>query len=115
MRISDWSSDVCSSDLGLLAVQGLGEDGGQTLLADQLLEACTLRGGGLGTGGEAGDRLELQAIAREVAEGVVVDDHGGALAVRQAVDVLLVERLEPCAEVCGIGGAVTRSEARRVG
>src|SRR3546814_9471793 len=67
MRISDWSSDVCSSDLGGidrrgqpggagaddedLAVAGLGHDGGKLLGRDTPLE--NRDGGGALQGGEA--------------------------------------------------------------
>src|SRR3546814_17608172 len=43
MRISDWSSDVCSSDLALM-LQGTGSDVGKSVLVAALCRALTNRG-----------------------------------------------------------------------
>src|SRR3546814_1114890 len=78
MRISDWSSDVCSSDLG---VRGLGWVG--LGLGEELGEEW---GQGLGAGGvegvgadavEAGGEVAFVfAVAAEVEEAVFVDEGG---------------------------------------
>src|SRR3546814_8900869 len=72
MRISDWSSDVCSSDLRI--VVGLGEDGiveiarigavdgDQRQVAQTLAAAEWRRGGGLGLGDGLLRKLAAEAV-----------------------------------------------------
>ena len=59
---------------------------------DQLLEPGQVGRRRLGVGGEAGDRLEVQPVAREVAEGLVADDRGRALAGARPSAYSCVER-----------------------
>src|SRR3546814_3432275 len=66
MRISDWSSDVCSSDLALpqLGVQALGEGG------DETVGLCRAQGGpDVGVG-------DVGAEGHVAADGVVEEERG---------------------------------------
>src|SRR3546814_12348677 len=73
MRISDWSSDVCSSDLALtvrlLTRRTLGGRifEMQRLAAGQLREDRMRRRGGLGEAGQ--DQLQLAVIGGDIADG----------------------------------------------
>src|SRR3546814_20244244 len=42
MRMSDWSSDVCSSDLGLVVAAMAADDGGAGLVQADHLDVCAL-------------------------------------------------------------------------
>src|SRR3546814_13265651 len=75
MRISDWSSDVCSSDLG-----HLGGDRAQRadkLAGEQVGEALGIHGAAAEGGGGRGDRLRLLRHADEEL-GLDVDSHAVA-------------------------------------
>src|SRR3546814_18363465 len=90
MRISDWSSDVCSSDLQFL---DLGDD--LTVLAfrlDRCLGRCMkdrLAGGEmLHDGTENGGLEEVPLLIRDLGHGdeVAAEEHGGAaVALQQAL------------------------------
>ena len=62
-------AEVAGERVGHLAAgEALGEDGGDAVLGDQLLEPGQVGRRRLGVGGEAGDRLELQPVAGEVGD-----------------------------------------------
>src|SRR3546814_8643196 len=79
MRISDWSSDGCSSDLDMLERLGMSANGDQTdvryqtarsiamdkAMAEGMGEAATSRGEGLE---ELRNRLATASTAKEVAD-----------------------------------------------
>ena len=69
--------------------------------------------------GEADDALEVHAVALEVAEGLVRDDHRGAFARRPALGVRRIELLEVGAHVRSVGrvavGAVRVGLGQTVG
>src|SRR3546814_7723442 len=73
MRISDWSSDVCSSDLALQAtvVETLDAEA-QAVHAGGAItfEAAVLGGAGIGLQGDLATRGEAQAAAGLLQEGV---------------------------------------------
>src|SRR3546814_12702311 len=93
MRISDWSADVCSSDLGGIGAQrdGLGLVG----LARQLLAQQRRRL-------RLGDDLGLEVEARRVAE-------PGMARPREAVDAAVL------AAAVGIDGEIGRASRRERG
>ena len=88
------------------AGQPLGEDGGDPLVADEVLQPGEVRGGRLGVGGEAGDGREGQPVARQVAERVVDDHDGVALAVGQPVVYAASRRVSSRAQVVGVRGVL---------
>src|SRR3546814_10176410 len=100
MRISDWSSDVCSSDLDLalaLALRTGALDGEEALLGADLADAAT---------GRAGDRL--RAALRAAAVTGVAGDRGG----HPDIDLAAVESvLEADLEVVAEIGAAARAGA----
>src|SRR3546814_11687888 len=111
MRISDWSSDVCSSDLGVVA---------QAQLPHAAAGLVGQRGGrhaALVAPGLAGEVPQ----ALDVTGGAVVVAVGQALDVAAVVLALQLERaVDPQAFEAGGGdavavGHVARSEERRVG
>src|SRR3546814_2756865 len=66
MRISDWSSDVCSSDLGGLARGCLEVDGEHALVAVVVDEQ---RPAGMGVAGDVAlDRLDLDDLCPQIGE-----------------------------------------------
>src|SRR3546814_8339121 len=84
MRISDWSSDVCSSDLGTLRLGDLGSDearqAGIAASADGFNRARTACRGGLFEGGAADGEDQLLIFALDGRVGVAgVDRSGEAL------------------------------------
>src|SRR3546814_1903923 len=84
MRISDWSSDVCSSDLGTLRLGDLGSDearqAGIAASADGFNRARTAGRGGLFEGGAADGEDQLRIFALDGRVGVAgVDRSGEAL------------------------------------
>src|SRR3546814_9465153 len=90
MRISDWSSDVCSSDLIILVRPDLGQ-----------IEGIEVVGGGIGLR----HHLHAQGPARKVAgiDGTqqvalmalaIGADQGGGLGVGQILDALLAAEVE---------------------
>ena len=91
---------------GLGADQRLGEDRGDPVGADQVLEPSEVRGRRLGVGGEAGDRLDVHAVLLQVAERVVRRHDGVARAVGEPGRVLVVQRDQLSAQ--GAGACVVR-------
>src|SRR3546814_5250279 len=93
MRISDWSSDVCSSDLGLALGAGLGrtavqaaEDFAQVGLgADRAAFAVVDPGDGVlaDVGGGGGDAIGAAVVVRLV---VLAQRGGDAVALRRRLD-----------------------------
>src|SRR3546814_15735125 len=91
MRISDWSSDVCSSDLGLV-----------------------LRGGRERVLVLAGDLILLGEVLGGDAHVIAVEDVGQAV-LDHRVDQFETAHLLAAAHVLGVGGEAHRSEERREG
>src|SRR3546814_14322681 len=118
MRISDWSSDVCSSDLAVLDApmgapgmgEGLGiEPGGGEIIAAFALDLAAAFDAGLdhGDGGEAGEaRFAGIAAVREEP----VDGMADGVAAAFEADMIVVEGFGG-----GRGGVFGRSDERRVG
>src|SRR3546814_18141750 len=90
MRISDWSSDVCSSDLIENAFAGAGNDTLRGTAGDNVLGAGagndTITGGGGSDTIDAGEGLDTvvfsgaydaYTITREAATGDLLVEHGG--------------------------------------
>src|SRR3546814_8368106 len=80
MRISDWSSDVCSSDLVVQVRQRHADDGGEVVGEDQVEQGCDRMGSdlrpevverpphGVGSGGRGEDlpaRQEERRVGKE--------------------------------------------------
>src|SRR3546814_132809 len=80
MRISDWSSDVCSSDLHIYA-QVIDDGAGKTLVAassvDSALKDKLKRGADKAAAAEVGKLVAERAVAAGIKE--VVFDRGGYL------------------------------------
>src|SRR3546814_16957630 len=103
MRISDWSSDVCSSDLALLqrmsAILPLAQPGTAEEVADGILFFCA-EGANLVTGAtlilDSGAHLEL-AMSRAGAAASVVNHPPGC---RPALRPMRPSPLCPRAQVC---------------
>src|SRR3546814_3064323 len=105
MRISDWSSDVCSSDLiGLLASASLDANGkglyepihgsapdiagqGKANPLATVLSAAMMLRYSLGLS-DAADRIET-AVAQALAKGARSHDLGGTMSTRQMGDAVL--------------------------
>src|SRR3546814_9654446 len=77
MRISDWSSDVCSSDLALLAQQGARGDAG----ADD--EAC-----------QQGTRRRSLEVLDDMRFDAGISDHGQRIARGSAFRIVVVDDVD---------------------
>src|SRR3546814_3836781 len=109
MRISDWSSDVCSSDLAMLFGHRKGAFTGATASSDGLFQAAN--GGTLFLDEIAELPLSLQAkLLRALQEGEVLPV-GATHAVPVDVRVIAAGNRD-LAALCNSG---QRSEERRVG
>src|SRR3546814_14792140 len=125
MRISDWSSDVCSSDLARLALREAGQ-------ARELHAALGVHVGGvlLGIGGARQD--DVGAVRAGIAVVALVDDEGPLAGRAEAADIDLVgaqqvDRLDGAVLAAPVDALdvapavprqeaeVERSEERRVG
>src|SRR3546814_9260493 len=100
MRISDWSSDVCSSDLHAYRGQAVGDDQDRAVLADRahvahhrMLGLVVERAGGLVEDQDAwiGDQRpgDGQALALPTRERGAVFTDNGVVAFRQFQDELV--------------------------
>src|SRR3546814_11564987 len=98
MRISDWSSDVCSSDLGFGGLCSSGFGFGQG--SDCFLFGCAVGGGSLEAEAVVSGFEDVAVMSQPVEQG------GGHLGI--------TEHAGPFAEA-EIGGDDDRSEERRVG
>src|SRR3546814_510769 len=98
MRISDWSSDVCSSDLARLALREAGQ-------ARELHAALGVHVGGvlLGIGGARQD--DVGAVRAGIAGVALVADHSGRASCR--------ERVGPHGEVPGVAAHLTKKDEER--
>src|SRR3546814_4380524 len=62
MRISDWSSDVCSSDLGEAGQVVGGVAQAQDLLADEVADGGVAERGGVALGGDQGELFDYEPV-----------------------------------------------------
>src|SRR3546814_5053753 len=76
MRISDWSSDVCSSDLGLVLARGLASGAGARDRADRDLAVA-----------HAHENFGARAGEREAGQIEMVEKGGGVHAAQRAVQL----------------------------
>src|SRR3546814_10102139 len=115
MRISDWSSDVCSSDL-LLSVAAMGGDGGRAhAVTDDVAEGGDRRAGT--DEGLVDELLQAGRLAEPAATLLEVDPgepeielaaeegHRIRLLGRQLLEQLVAERLDQVLVGCGGAGA----------
>src|SRR3546814_14426996 len=113
MRISDWSSDVCSSDLLVgLAVGTTVENSGT--IAGESNDGVRLIGGGSVTNGgtiSGAGRADADGISMYAYEGQASEDYA-ALVTNAAGGAIAGERF---GVILSGGGDVASSEERRVG
>src|SRR3546814_9414194 len=101
MRISDWSSDVCSSDLPLAIITGVGPGTGAAL-------ARRFHAGGYRVAMLARDASRLGALAEELPGSIAIGcDVGDPAALAQALDRAAAEGGDPKVLIHNaVGGAI---------
>src|SRR3546814_18331372 len=111
MRISDWSSDVCSSDL-FLAAEGDGKRHGRGHQTGILAAVKSAREISVAVGDKSDPFASLQAGIQEPPR----QRHGllAQIAIRQRFDKFALARIKVKTRLAA-GGVVQRSEESRVG
>src|SRR3546814_1713489 len=113
MRISDWSSDVCSSDLTALAFQKAADRGVAVgPVADQHLDTVSGKGGAHRL---AVDRDLLIDLAGQAPVGGEIDEHGLALLAKLGKPGLAECRARKPGRSGGRGGGKTCAKRARGG